>query len=146
VSRIALALALGSAIALVSCAPSHAAGGPVGWRKTGATTWAHGTGAAEQRYIRTTAPFNGSLKDLASQETINVILRYPGAHFVSSVPLAKCPAQAGLATFRSHTVLIKVGFSVQGGQALTALYEGPANAAASDAVAAMNATLCALPV
>jgi hypothetical protein len=139
-------LAAGCCVVLPNCsATTH--GGPLGWAKLDANTWVQGSGNAQQRYVSSRAAFSGSLKDLASQETISVILRYPGARFVSSIPLAQCPAQAGLATFRSTSRTIELAFSAQNGQALTILYERPSAAKASDAAAAaMGAALCNAPV
>jgi hypothetical protein len=136
------AVLAGLCVALASCsAAGH--GGPAGWTKVNATTWVQGSGPAQQRYVTSSAAFGGSLKDLASQETINVILRYPGAHFVSSIPLADCPAQAGLATFRSPKQIVEAAFSVQNGQAVTILYSRPAGTEPSKDVApAMSAALC----
>jgi hypothetical protein len=147
VRRPAVQLAVWSTLTLASCVAPHAGVGPAGWRKAGATTWVQGSDGAEQRYVSRSAAFSGSLKDLASQETINVLLRNPGVHFVGSLPLAQCPAQAGLATFGSSTHIIEAAFSVQNGQAVTILYLRPARAKASDAVrSAMGATLCAQAV
>ncbi|HTX55841.1 MAG TPA: hypothetical protein VMD47_01935 [Candidatus Acidoferrales bacterium] len=130
-------------VVLTSCSGKGGNGGPAGWSKVDATTWVQGSGAAQERYVSTSTAFSGSLKDLASQETINVILRYPGAHFVSSVPLAACPGEAGLATFRSRKATIESAFSVQNDRALTILYERPAGAKPSDAVtSALGAALC----
>lgn len=146
--KITLILAFGGiVVALFGCSHSGAGAGPAGWTKVSAGTWVHGAGSAQQRYTIASTTFNGSLQDLASQQTINVVLHERGARFVRSDPFPNCPGQAGVATFRSPKAIIEDGFALQSSEAITILYQRPAAVAnpAPEVPAAMNATLCVPP-
>ncbi|HTU70908.1 MAG TPA: hypothetical protein VMF11_11380 [Candidatus Baltobacteraceae bacterium] len=137
---------ISSAVVLIVLGCSHASGGPQGWTKANGTTWVNGSGAEQERYTMTSAAFNGSLKDLASQQTIDIVLKNAGTRFVQSVPFPNCPGQAGLATFRSPKAIVEDGFALEGERAVTILYVRPSGAAESpEVLAAMNAALCVPP-
>jgi hypothetical protein len=88
--------------------------------------------------------FSGMLPDLASQVTIDALLRHRGARLRSSIPLNPCPGAAGLATFTlAGGRTLQEGFAVHDGRALRATYTRPSTAPADPAVAAaMQNLLC----
>lgn len=74
--------------------------------------------------------FNGTLSDMASQVTTDVILHYKGAKLLKAQPYEPCPGEAGLQTFRVKEThgsgLLEVAFTQWNGTAVTATYERPA--------------------
>lgn len=141
-------------LALLALGPLTACGSPslkpAGWQPIpGAKSgWTTGTGADTQIYLYASRSFGGTLQDLASQEAVNVLLRYRGAKFRGSEPFAPCPGAAGVATFRLEgSRVLQRGFAVQNAKAIETTYLRPA-AAPVDAAAteAMKAALCAAPL
>ncbi len=106
--------------------------------------------ASKQTWIAAGGPYSGTLSDLASQKTTEVILNNKalGAKFLNGVPFSRCPAVAGLQTFalRSIHMIAEVAFAVQGSRQVTVTYQkligDPDDPAAIDAMAA---NVCALP-
>ncbi len=138
-------LALGPLAACSAASPQPAGWEPIPGAKSG---WTTGTGASTQIYLYAKRSFGGTLQDLASQETINVLLRYHGARLLRSEPFGPCPGAAGVATFTLEGArILERGFSVQNGQAVEVSYLRPA-AAPPDAAAAaaMKGALCAAPL
>lgn len=141
-------LALLALVPLVACSsPSRK---PAGWQPIPGTTtgWTTGTGAGTQIYLYATRSFGGTLQDLASQEAVNVVLRYRGAKFHGSNPFGPCPGAAGVATFSLEgSRILERGFAAQNGKATETSYLRPAAAPPDDAVLdAMKAALCAAPL
>jgi hypothetical protein len=86
------------------------------------------------------------MKLLVSQATMNVVLKHPGARFLSSVPIADCPAMAGIATYRLPNAILEEAFSVQDGNAITIDYTRPLDKPADPSVlTAMAHELCRAP-
>jgi hypothetical protein len=142
-----LGLALLALAALAACnSPSPQ---PAGWQPIRGAQggWTTGTGSNTQIYLYARRSFGGTLQDLASQETINVLLRYRGARFLRSDPFGSCPGAAGLATFKLQGArILERGFSVQNGHAVEVTYLRPASAPPdAAATAAMKGALCAPP-
>jgi hypothetical protein len=123
---------------------------PAGWQPISGTQsgWTTGTGANTQIYTYAKRSFGGALQDLASQETINVLLRYRGARLLRSDPFGPCPGAAGVATFELEGArILERGFSVQNGRAIEVTYLRPASAPPDAAAAeAMKGALCAPPL
>ena len=138
-------LALGPLAARSS--PSHK---PAGWQPLAgaATGWTSGAGANAQVYLYATRSFGGTLQDLASQEAVNVLLRYRGAKFHGSDPFGPCPGEAGVATFSLQgSRILERGFAVQNGKAIETSYLRPVSAQPDLAVLhAMKAALCVAPL
>jgi hypothetical protein len=143
-----LGLALLAFGALAACSSSSAR--PAGWRPIPGAKggWTTGTGTNTQIYLYARRSFAGTLQDLASQETINVLLRYRGARLLRSDPFGPCPGAAGVATFTLQGArVLERGFSVQNGQAVEVSYLRPASAPPdAAATAAMRGALCAAPL
>jgi hypothetical protein len=141
--RIALAAAM--AMFAGCAAPSNA---PKGWQPIAGRTnaWTTGSGSAAQEYRYDDAAFGGSLSDLASQTTIDVLTRYPGARFQRSIPFAPCPGTAGVQTFALRNgVMLQEAFSVHKGRAIRIRYLRPAETPVdSSTIEAMQRTLCTL--
>jgi len=99
----------------------------------------------EYRYART--KFAGSLQDLASAVTIDVLLHHPGARLKSSNPFAPCPGEAGVATFLlPGGKALDEGFAVHNGNSVRTTYLRPAASATDPNVAtAMQSALCVRP-
>jgi hypothetical protein len=108
--------------------------------------WATGADATAQTYVYTEQSFGGALPDLASQVTINVLLRHHGAKLRGSVPFAACPAAAGVATFAlPNRTLLQEAFAVHNAQAVRITYVRPLGAPVDPAVTdAMQKALCVL--
>jgi hypothetical protein len=138
-------LALGPLAACSSPSPQPAGWEPIPGGKSG---WTTGTGKSTQIYLYAKRSFGGTLQDLASQESINVLLRYRGARFLRSDPFGPCPGAAGVATFKLEGArILERGFSVQNGQAIEVSYLRPASAPPdAAATAAMKSALCAAPL
>lgn len=130
--------------------PAH----PAGWI-------AHGQGAgasftspqhSDQRYsVTSSANANATLGDMASQITMNTLLRYRGARLVKAEPFPSCPGEAGRQTFRRVTphgqALLQVAFTQWSGKAVIASYERPASAPDDPAaLEAMRASVCSSPL
>jgi hypothetical protein len=138
-------LALGPLAACSSPSPQ-----PSGWQPIPGATggWTTGTGNNTQIYLYAKRSFGGTLQDLASQETINVLLRYHGARLLRSDPFGPCPGAAGVAAFKlAGGRILERGFSVQNGHAVEVTYLRPASAAPDGAASqAMKGALCAAPL
>jgi len=138
------------AVALSACGHGGGAAAPKGWQAIpGApTAWTSGSGAAVQEYRYLTTPFEGTLADLASTVTIDVLLHHRGARLHGSVvPFAPCPGAAGVATFTlPEGSALEAGFTLRNGQAVRTTYTRPAGSAADPNVAdAMRESLCIAP-
>jgi len=129
---------------LSSCAGSGSGSGPRGWTQTnGAGSWVNPK-APKQTFSVLSAPFDGTLKDLASQITTNIILTNQAmrAKFVDGLPFTRCPGEAIFQTYSMAAVksIIEVAFAVQDGKKVVAEYRRPAtdkdDPAAVDAMAA----------
>lgn len=150
------ALLLG-VVALSACGGQpgpHYQGHPDGWKSEGSganTVWFNPADPREE-YTTTSNPnANGTLKDLASQVTTNVILRHKGAKFVKAQPYPTCPGEAGMQTFTINGPkgedILRVGFTQWNGAALTASYQRPADKPDDRrALEAMTATVCTAPL
>jgi hypothetical protein len=119
---------------------------PKNWRPVAgeAHAWTNGSGS-EYRYD--VVPFGGSLSDLASQVTIDALIKNRGAKLQSSNPLPACPGAAGVATFRlASGEILAEGFAVSNNHALRAHYLRPARARADpDVMQAIQSLLCQPP-
>jgi len=139
-------LAIAPLVVLAACAPASRA--PKGWQPMpgASSAWSSGNGSNEQIYVYATRQFGGSLQDLASQLTIDVLMHRPGVKFRGSVPFAPCPGRAGIATFalRDRTTM-QEAFAVDNGQAIQITYLRPTGSPVDPKVtAAMQDALCAL--
>jgi len=130
------------------CSGSNAAGGPRGWNQTAEHVWSN-PHAKSDTFTIESRPYNGTLADLASLTTMNVVLRGPAKDrpkLVNAVPFTRCPAVAGLQTYKLSDRLEEVAFAVEGSQRIQASYirlaKEPDDPAAIDAMAA---NVCALP-
>jgi hypothetical protein len=76
--------------------------------------------------------YPGTLSDLASQVTTDVVLRHKGARLLKAEPYPPCPGEAGLQTFSASAggrrTVLQVAFTQWTGTAVTASYERPAGA------------------
>jgi len=137
-----------SAVVLAAC--GHAASAaPKGWQPLpgASAAWANGSGRAAQEYYYRRVRFGGTLQDLASAVTINVLLHQRAARLRGSVPFAPCPGAAGVATFTlPGGQILEEGFSVSNGESVRTAYIRPAAAAAdANVTAAMQSALCVAP-
>ena len=137
-------ISLIAAVALAACSSPSTA--PAGWQATGDAqhAWQRGSAASLQTYTYAIGSFSGVLSDLASQVTVDVVLRHRGSRLRSSDPLGPCPGAAGLATFSlPEGRTLQEGFAVHDGQARRATYVRPSGVPADPAVAtAMQNLLC----
>lgn len=121
---------------------------PKDWHPIAGETdaWMTGSGTRLQEYRLTTAPFSGSLQDLASQVTIDVLTRHRGARWEGSTPFQSCPGAAGIARFRlPGERRLDEAFSVRRSHAVRIAYAHPAGMAGDPAaLEAMKASLCTL--
>lgn len=143
--RIVILLAT-AALLLAACSGDSNA--PKGWQPVSgaAAAWSTGDGPNRQDYSVESAPFAGTLKDLASRVTIDELLRNHGAKLQGSLPYSRCPGAAGVATFTlaSHSTL-QEGFAVRNGRSIRTRYTRPGGAPPDPAIApAMESALCAL--
>jgi hypothetical protein len=133
--------------ALVACAHGGTPA-PKGWQPVpgASAAWTSG-GTNAQRYFYTRTTFGGTLQDLASAVTINVLLHYRGARFRGSVPFTPCPGEAGIATFLlPDGGTLEEGFSVANGQSIRTTYIRPPGTGADPNVTeAMQTALCQTP-
>jgi len=142
-----IALAAAAAVALCACAGGGSAA-PKDWRPVAGqrNAWTNAGGSQQYRYD--TASFGGTLSDLASQVTIDALMKNRGAKLQgSNKPLPACPGAAGVATFRlSGGELLAEGFAVRNNQAVRTYYLRPAGAAPDPGVLqAMQNVLCRPP-
>lgn len=142
-----IALAAAAAVALYACAAGGSAA-PKDWRPVAGhrNAWTNASGSQQYRYD--TAPFSGTLSDLASQVTIDALMKNRGAKLQgSNKPLPACPGAAGVATFRlSGGELLTEGFGVRDNQAVRTYYLRAAEAGADpDVLQAMQNVLCKPP-
>ena len=131
------------AAALSACSGGTPA--PAGWQAAGSSQnqWSRGSGTAVQRYSYEKKSYPGTLQDLASQEAVNVALRYKGAKFAHSDIFPACPARAAIVTFNLGPRILQEAFAVANGNSVTVTYDRPASAPTDPAVAsAMEQTLC----
>ena len=121
--------------------PSH----PSGWTKSmqnGVETWTN-PNAPSETFIATSKPFDGTTKDLASQITLDTVLKRHGK-LLHTVAFPPCPGEAGLQTYRLRpSTLLTVAYAAYGDKALTATYSRPEKAG-EDAAAmdAIRRTVC----
>lgn len=152
---------LGAAVLLTSGCGGipgpHVRAHPAGWKEQAAKganpVWFNPQRPREQYMSFRQEHFNGSLKDLASLTTTNVILRHRGSRYVNGVPLPACPGEAGLQTYTlpagaGHpSDLLKVAFTVWNNTAITIEYERPSKASDSkSAMQAMAESVCTAPI
>jgi hypothetical protein len=139
-------LVLASVALAAGCGGSST--GPRGWQPVpgASAAWTTGSGMETQRYFYSKTGFSGGLQDLASQVTIDNLMRHHGARFLGSAPLAACPGAAGVATFvLPEQAKLEEGFAVHDGQAVRVRYLRPASAQADpSATQAMQSALCSL--
>jgi hypothetical protein len=94
-------------------------------------------------------PYTGTLQDLASQLTVDIVLSHRGAKFVSSTTFRPCPGIAALAHFTlgASRALDEAFAVIPGNQAVLVTYTHPRNRSISPAVrAAMEKALCVTPM
>jgi hypothetical protein len=141
------ALAAFSFVMLAACAGGGAAH-PAGWTQASDGLWTRG----DQVYRTQTKPFSGTLKELASQETIDAVLRDPTLHLVKIVPYPDCPGLGGLMLFSgtgaaahaaSGPLTLLEGFVIRDSQATLITYSRPAALPAdAGALRAMRSAIC----
>ena len=143
--RIPIALAAVAVATAVAC--SAASQGPRGWQPVpgAGAAWSNGSGTSLQEYSYQSRQFAGGLQDLASQVTIDALMRHRGAKLQGSAPFAPCPGAAGVATFRLDArTTLQEGFAVRDGRAILLSYVRPASTPVDPAVLqAMQQSLCA---
>jgi hypothetical protein len=135
-----------AAAVMTACAAANPA--PEGWQAVAGApqTWSKGPGQAAEQYALEKKSFSGTLQQLASQEVIDVALRYRGAKFVGSDVFAPCPGLAAVANFTLGDRDVQQGFSVQGNQAVLVTYTREKGAVVDAAAsAAMERALCVMP-
>lgn len=144
--RIALAIALGAT--LVACSRA-AATAPKGWQPIAGppSEWSTGSGTGAQTYAYVNRPFAGTLADLASAVTIDVLLHHRGARMAGSTPFQPCPGAAGVATFTLPSGRrLDEGFAVRDGSSIRTSYERPGQTPEDpNVIEAMRAALCVPP-
>lgn len=84
---------------------------------------------------------------MASEVTLNTILRYKSAKLLKAEPFPACPGEAGRQTFRLPTArgpaLLQVAFTQWTGTAVTVSYERPAaEPDRAEATDAMRRSVC----
>lgn len=109
--------------------------------------WTSGSGATAQEYRYVQREFGGTLQDLASSVTIDVLLHHRGAKLQASVPVTACPGTAGVATFAlPGGKTLEEGFAARDNRAVQTTYLRPTGTPADPAVtAAMQSSLCIAP-
>ncbi len=108
-------------------------------------------GGGRETYRVQTRPFTGSLKDLASSETIDTVLRNKGARYVSSDPFPGCPGEAGILTFHisgaTGSEIREEAFTVFNQQSIVVTATRPATQPLEGAVrSAMGENVCNVPL
>jgi len=134
--------------AVAGCGGNGTPGGPAhpdGWTKTtqnGVETWTK-PNAANQTFVSSSKPFDGTTKDLASQITLDMVLKRHGK-LLSTVAFSACPGEAGLQTYRiPPATLVLVAYAAYGDKALTAIYARPESAPEDPAARdAMQKSVC----
>jgi hypothetical protein len=139
-----------SLVVAAGCGHGGRAVAPAGWTPVpGATTaWTNGTGATAQEYRFAQQPFSGTMQDLASSITIDVLLHHHGAKLKGSVvPLAPCPGSAAVATFTLPTgETLEEGFAIRNNESIRTSYRRPTDASDDPGVLdAMRQALCIVP-
>jgi hypothetical protein len=133
---------------LAACSHGGTASAPRGWQPIpGASdAWTSG-GTKAQQYTYHRVNFGGTLQDLASVVTINVLIHYRGARFRSSVPFAPCRGVAGVATFTlPDGAMLEEGFAVSGSTSIRTTYVRPPGAPSDpNVIEAMQNALCVTP-
>ncbi|MFY9664498.1 MAG: hypothetical protein WAL67_15580 [Candidatus Cybelea sp.] len=144
--RATVALVLAALVLPAGCAGGSA--GPKGWKPVpgASAAWTTGSGETAQQYSYVKTRFGGGLQDLASEVTIDNLIRHRGARFHGSVPFPACPAAAGVASFSLlDQTTVEEGFAVHGGQAIRTRYVRPTGMRADpNATQAMESVLCSL--
>ncbi|HLX25713.1 MAG TPA: hypothetical protein VKR05_01870 [Candidatus Cybelea sp.] len=142
-------MTLAPLIVAAGCGHGGAAAGPAGWQPMpgASAAWTTGSGANSQEYHYVRKQFGGTLQDLASAVTIDVLLRNRGAKLQGSVPFAPCPGTAAVATFTiPGGKTLEEGFAARDNQSVQTTYVRPSGAPADPAVAAaMQSSLCIAP-
>jgi hypothetical protein len=136
-------LGLRTAVAAFLCAwvsacaspPPH----PAGWTSDGASGWTSGN----QRFVITTTPYGGTIKDLVSQETVNAVLHKRSV--TQSILYPDCPGLGAILTIvqKRPPLTIEEAFAVGEADATFVTYTRatgtPEDAAAAKA---MSAAIC----
>jgi hypothetical protein len=149
-TSIALTIAA-SLVFAAGCGHGGRAVAPAGWTAIpGETTaWTNGSGTSAQEYRFSQHPFGGTMQDLASSVTIDVLLHHHGARLKGSVvPFAPCPGSAAVATFTLPSgELLEEGFGMRStSESVRTSYRRPADASDDPAVLdAMRQALCLVP-
>ncbi len=127
------------------CGGSADGSGPRGWNHYMDGLWTNPRSKHEE-FTATSDRFDGTLSDLASVTTTNIVL-HNKAKLVSAAPFPQCPALAGLQVFKlPNGTLAKVAFAVRNGRRVQAEYIRPAQEADDPAaIDAMAADVCVLP-
>jgi hypothetical protein len=146
--RTRIALTIAPIAFLAACSHGGAPAPPKGWQPIpgASAAWTSG-GADAQEYSFARMGFGGSLQDLASAVTIEVLLHHRGTKFKGSVPFAPCPGAAGVATFTlPNGATLEEGFTVRNGQSVRTTYIRPLGAPSDTNVTeAMQSALCVAP-
>jgi len=139
-----LSLLLATAACSTGTGTPTGAAQPQGWTKstTAASTWAK-PGSPGETFSSTTKPFDGTTKDLASQITLDAVLKHH-AKLERTVAFPPCPGEAGLQTYRvPPSTLMLVAYAVYGDKEITATYSRPQNAAEDPAAMdALRKSVC----
>jgi hypothetical protein len=133
---------------LVACGHGGAPAAPKGWQPMPGTSNAWTSGGPEpQQYSYHRVHFGGTLTDLASAVTINVLIHYRGAKFRNSVPFTPCQGAAGVATFiLPGGSTLEEGFAVSGTDSIRTTYLRPPGTPGDPNVTeAMQSALCVTP-
>ena len=142
-----MVFALACAVALPACSANGSPSGPRGWKTAADGSWVN-PADARQSFRVVAGAFDGTLKDLASQTTTDVILQRQ-VKYRSGVPFSRCPGEAGLQTFASAKpdgIVVQAAFSVQNGKRTVAEYARPASQKDDPAaIDALAANICVVP-
>lgn len=139
-------------LATAACGGNGTPGGPAhpdGWTKSvraGTETWTKPNTPAET-FVYSSAPSSGTTKDLASQITLDVVLKHHGK-LLKTVAFAPCPGEAGLQTYSvPPATTLLVAYAVYNDKQLTVNYARhngtPEDPAAMDA---MRRSVCTAPI
>lgn len=133
---------------LAGCGHGGAAAAPRGWQPLpgASAAWTSG-GTNAQQYFYHRTHFGGTLTDLASVVTIDVLLHNRGARFKGSLPFAPCRGAAAIATFvLPNGSTLEEGFAVSGSDSIRTTYVRPPGAPSDPNVSeAMQSALCITP-
>lgn len=134
-------------LALAACSSGGTPSGPRGWKTSGNSGWVNPADTRET-FLVSSASFDGTLKDLASQTTTDIILRRQ-VKYRGGVPFSRCPGEAGLQTFESAkppATVVEAAFSVQNNKRILAEYIRPASERDDPAaIDALAANVCVVP-